>query len=164
MDNSLKLFNSMIVHGMSPEDLNCGTMIPIPKNRHDKVNESDDFRAICLQSVLCKIMDLLIIKRESAQFCTSEMQFGFRDKHSASLATSVVLETVDCYCSNGGVVYGLALEATKAFNRVKYDKLFNVLVTKKENPLYIRLLSNMYFNLIIIFFLSKQLSPYTHKS
>ncbi len=49
-------------------------------------------------SVLCKIMDVLILSRERAQFCISEMQFGFRDNHSASLATFVVLETVDYYC------------------------------------------------------------------
>ncbi len=35
-------YNSKIVHGMSPEDLNCSTMIPIPKNSHAKVNESDN--------------------------------------------------------------------------------------------------------------------------
>ncbi len=60
---------------------------------------------------------------------------------------SVVLETVDCYCSNGGAVYGLALDATKACDRVKYDnQLFNLLVTRNNNPLYIRLLSNVYHN------------------
>ncbi len=77
-------------------------------------------------------MDVLILKREIAQFCTSEIQFNFKDRYSASLATSVVLETVDYYCSNGGVVYELALDATKAFDRVKYDKLFNLLVTRKN--------------------------------
>ncbi len=39
----VKLFNSMLVHGMSPEDLNCGTMIPIPKRCRAKVDESDNF-------------------------------------------------------------------------------------------------------------------------
>ncbi len=56
------------------------------------------------------------------------MQFGFKDKHS-SFATSVVLETVNYYCSNGGVVYGLALDATKAFDKVilkKVSTLFRV--------------------------------------
>ncbi len=41
---------------------------------------------------------------------------------------SVVLETVDYYCSNGCAVYGLALDATKGFDSVKYDQLFNLLV------------------------------------
>ncbi len=36
--------------------------------------------------------------------------------------------------------------STKAFDRVKYDKLFNLLVTRKINPLYIRLLCSMYHN------------------
>ncbi len=64
------------------------------------------------------------------------MQCGFTVKHSASLATSVVLENVDYYCSNGGVVYGLALNLTKTFDRFKYDKHFNLLVTREINPLY----------------------------
>ncbi len=42
------------------------------------------------------------------------------------------------------MVYGLALDATKAFDRVKYDESFNLLVTRKTNPLYTRILSNMY--------------------
>ncbi len=52
----------------------------------------------------------------------------------------------NCYCSNSGVVYGLALDATKTFDRVKYDKLFNLFVTRKIKPLFIRLLSNVYLN------------------
>ncbi len=83
------------------------------------MNESDNWRAIWLQSVLCKIMDAFILERESAQFCTSEMQFGFKDKHSASIATSVVLETGDYYCSNSGVRYELAVDKTKGFDMVK---------------------------------------------
>ncbi len=37
------------------------------------------------------------------------------------------------------------MNATKA-DRVKYDKLLNLLVARQINPLYIRLLSNMHFN------------------
>ncbi len=53
---------------------------------------------------------------------------------------SVILETVDYYCSNGGVVYGLALDAAKAFDMVKHNTLFNLLMTRTINPLYIRIL------------------------
>ncbi len=38
------------------------------------------------------------------------------------------------------------MDAAKAFNRVKYDKLLNLLVTRKISPLHIRLLSNMYLD------------------
>lgn len=52
----------MIVHVTNPEDINCGIMIAIVKNMGAKVKESYNFLAICL-SVLCKIIDVLILKR-----------------------------------------------------------------------------------------------------
>ncbi len=67
-------------------------------------------------------MDVLILKR------TSDMQFSIKDKHSTSLATSVVLKTVDCYCYNGGAVYGCVLDVTMAFDTVKHAELFEVTI------------------------------------
>ncbi len=53
----------MIVHGKGPGDLNYGTMIPFLRI-DAKVNEYDNDRAICLQRILCKIMNVLILKRK----------------------------------------------------------------------------------------------------
>ncbi len=64
---------------------------------------------------------------------------------SAGLATSVFLGTID-YVHKGGSFYPLALDASKAFDRVQYDKLFNLLFDHKMNQLYIRLLMSMYIN------------------
>ncbi len=44
----------------------------------------------------------------------------------------------------GSNVYGLLLDASKAFDRVKYFKLFNVLLDRGVCPVYCRLLLNMY--------------------
>ena len=145
-DYIARLFTSMILHGFSPTDMLMGTMIPIPKNKRVSVQKSDQFRAICLQSVLCKILDIIIIVKENDKLLTSELQFGFKKKVSAALATTVVLETVDYYTVNGGNVYGLALDASKAFDRVEYTKLFECLIDRKVNPLFIRLLLKMYVN------------------
>ncbi len=38
------------------------------------------------------------------------------------------------------------LDTSKAFDRDQYDKLFNLLVDRKMNPLYIRLFMSMYIN------------------
>jgi hypothetical protein len=61
-EHLLKLFNCMLIHGMSPHMMLVGTTIPIPKNR--KINDSDNFRGICLQSVSCKMMDLFMLEKE----------------------------------------------------------------------------------------------------
>ncbi|CAL4130586.1 unnamed protein product, partial [Meganyctiphanes norvegica] len=44
----------------------------------------------------------------------------------------------------GGRVYCLALDASKAFDRVSFSKLFKSLLSRNMNPLMIRLLINMY--------------------
>ena len=139
-----KLLNAMLMHGMSPSDMLQSVMIPIPKNKRLQNNTSENFRAICLQSVLCKILDIMILNKESKSLSTSELQFGFKPKHSAALATSVMLETIDYYVNDKNIVYGMALDATKAFDRVKFSKLFKLLLEKQVNPLYLRLLYQLY--------------------
>ena len=61
-----------------------------------------------------------MLKRESVSLATSDLQFGFKPKLSATMATTVVMETIDYYKNNGGRAYALALDATKAFDRVEF--------------------------------------------
>ena len=56
----------------------------------------------------------------------------------------MVLETVEYYKSKGSKVHVMLLNASKAFDRVNYVKLFEKLVKKGMCPLTIRLLLNMY--------------------
>ena len=140
------LFNSMLIHGSSPENMCVGTMVPIPKGKRLNLSNSDNFRGICLQSLLCKLLDMFMLKRESSNLSTSHLQFGFKEKLSSSMATAIVTETIDYYQAKGGSVYALALDATKAFDRVEYCELFRVLMKRGFNPLYTRLLLQMYVN------------------
>ena len=138
------LINAMIVHGNGPNDMCTGTIIPIPKGKRANTSISDNFRGICLQSILCKMLDIFILSKEKAKLWTDDLQFGFKNKLSASMATALMTETVDYYLCNGGSVYCLALDATKAFDRVAYVKLFEMLLERQCNIFYIRLLLNMY--------------------
>ncbi len=55
-------------------------------------------------------------------------------------------ESISYYIHSGSNVYGLMLDASKAFDRVIYCKLFHILLDKKVCPLYCRLLCNIYLN------------------
>jgi hypothetical protein len=143
-DLLITLFNSMIVHCISPGDMLIGTMVPIPKGKRCNTSCSDNFRGICLQSLLCKILDIFMLNKEKNVLCTSDNQFGFKERMSANMAASIVTETTDYYINKGGTVYALALDASKAFDRVEFSMLFNVLLQKGLNPLYTRLLFYMY--------------------
>ena len=80
------LFNSMFIHGYIPESMCVGTIIPIIKNRRMNNTDSDNFRGICLQSSLCKLIDIIILKKEEKKLSTSDLQFGFKRKLSSNAA------------------------------------------------------------------------------
>ena len=62
------------------------------------------------------------------------------------MCTFMVLETIEYYRNNGGNVHAILLDASKAFDRVNYTKLFEKLIKKGMCPLTARLLLNMYTN------------------
>ena len=136
----------MIIHGYTPESMCIGTIIPIIKDKRKNNSDSDNFRGICLQSSLCKLIDIIILRKEEEALYTSNLQLGFKSDLSANVAASIVKDTVDYYLSKRGTVYSLALDASKAFDRVNFCKLFEILLLREVNPLCLRLLINMYAN------------------
>ncbi|CAL4144648.1 unnamed protein product, partial [Meganyctiphanes norvegica] len=60
------------------------------------------------------------------------------------MCTFMVLETIEYYKSRGSNVHVVLLDASKAFDRVNYIKLFDKLLSKGMCPLTVRLLLNMY--------------------
>jgi len=64
---------------------------------------------------------------------TSDLQFGFKAKRSTKRPLS-----------NGSSVFCTLLDATKAFDRVDYCKLFRSVTKRDLPPTVLRLLLNMY--------------------
>ena len=77
---------------------------------------------------------------------TDVLQFGFKKSSSTVICTSLMLETIDYYVENNTDCYLLLLDASKAFDRVEYVKLFTILRDWKLCPIVLRLLMNMYIN------------------
>ena len=72
------------------------------------------------------------------------LKFGFKQNMSTTHCTYVMMEITSYYNANGSNVYALILDASKAFDRVNYCKLFRVLLKRKVSPLVLRLLLYMY--------------------
>ncbi|CAL4096751.1 unnamed protein product [Meganyctiphanes norvegica] len=62
------------------------------------------------------------------------------------MCTFAVNETISYYKNSGSNVYVLFLDASKAFDRLNYVKLFNKLLSRNMCPITVRLLLKMYLN------------------
>ena len=126
------LFCTMISHGFAPERFLRSTMIPIPKGARANLSDSNMYRSIAISSLLSKILDNIIIEQQYTSLSTSYYQFGFKPNSSTVLCSTMLIETVQYYLEKGDKsVYVLLLDASKAFDKVSFDVLFNLLFIVK---------------------------------
>ena len=123
-------------HGFTPDSLILGTMIPIPKENNKYFCSSSNYRAIALSSILNKILDWIILLKEHKSLSGSLLQFGFKKGISTTQCTHRLLEIVDYYNYNKSDVFVLMLDASKAFDRVRYCKFFNELLDRDISPVF----------------------------
>jgi hypothetical protein len=62
------------------------------------------------------------------------------------MCTVLLKETLAYYISNDGLVYGVMPDATKAFDRVDYCKLFREVLKRNLPAAYVRFMLNVYNN------------------
>ena len=77
-----RLCTAMLCHGYAAPNLILLTIIPIVKNKKSSINDSDNYRRIALSSIRSKLIDIIIIKKQSNHLNTSDLQFGFKQKSS----------------------------------------------------------------------------------
>ena len=138
------LLNSMLIHGHSPDEFISSVLVSIPKDTRGNLLTSDNYRGIALCSALSKVVDYFILGKYSDDLQSSNLQFAYKKDHSTTMCTAVLKEVVSHYNSNGSNVFACSLDATKAFDRVNYVKLFNLLLERNLPGVIIRLLFDSY--------------------
>ena len=138
------LFNNMLVHGYTPEDLLKSSIISIPKDNTASLTSSDNYRGISLFNSICKLFDNVILLLYGNELQSSDMQFGFKQGHSTTLCSLIYKEVVNHYLNGGSNVYSCLLDASKAFDRVHYGTLFRLLLKKEIPKCIIRLILDSY--------------------
>ena len=136
----------MLVHGVAPDELMLGIMSSLIKDPRISKQDSNNYRSLTIGTCISKIFDVIIKQKHSSIFHTSDNQFGFKEKLSTNMCTFALNETVSYYTNNGSKVHALFLDASKAFDRLNYVKLFNKLLHRGMCPITVRLILNMYLN------------------
>ncbi len=125
--------------GNMPEPLRNCMIVPIPKSAKDPAN-SENYRPVALAPTLSKALEWCILLRYPTSFTTSGLQFGFKPMMSATLCTGA-LEVVVSHCIHeGSPVFATFLDASKAFDLVNYEILFQRLLDKTLPAHLVRLL------------------------
>ena len=87
---------------------------------------------------------MIILELIAPKIKTSDVQFAYKNNFSTTMYSFLVGETIQYYRNNGSNVFALLLDASKAFDKVQYTKLFKLLRARDICPLILRLLLNMY--------------------
>ena len=137
----------MVHHGFCPPTFICANIIPIPKGSKANLSDSDKYRSIAISSLLGKILNHIIIVKQSEALKTFYYQFGFKANSSTVLCSTMVNETVQYYTEiSAKPVHVLLLNASKAFDKVAFNVLFNELGARSLCPTITKLLYYMYTN------------------
>jgi len=138
------LFKWFLRTGRVPAFLLLCTLVPIVKDNLGDAASSENYRAIAIGSLLLKWFDWLVLILEGDKLTTDELQFGFQANSSTTMCSWAVTAVVDYYNRSGRPVFACAMDLSKAFDLVSWEKLFPELLDRGVSPLILRCLLYIY--------------------
>ncbi len=85
-----------------------------------------------------------MLMRYSHLLNTTDMQYAFKKGHSTMMCTLILKEVINYYLNNNSDVYTCFIDATKAFDRIRYDKLFQILIDRGMLAIAVRSMLDLY--------------------
>jgi len=141
-----QLFKWFLRTGKIPHFLLICSLVPIVKDNLSDICNSDNYRAIAIGSLLLKWFDWLILILDEDKLSSDELQFGFQPDCSTTMCSWAVSSVIDYYNQAGRPVYACAMDLSKAFDLVSWDKLFPDLLERNISVLSLRCLIHIYKN------------------
>ena len=118
----LEILNSIIDTELVPLSLKSGITIPIYKGGGKDPLDTNNYRGITINSVISKILELLIINRLEPLFMEAGVphsnQSAYRKQVSCADAIFTTQEVINRYLQEGSKVYMCLYDLQKAFNSV----------------------------------------------
>ena len=120
-----KIINCSFATGIFPQALKLAKVIPVHKKKEKYI--VGNYRPISLLSIFSKIIEKAMHTRLYS-FLTKfnilyELQFGFRNNHSTTLANIDIVERIRDALDNSDQVLGIYLDLQKAFDTVDHNIL-----------------------------------------
>ena len=119
-----------------PNSLIESCIIPLVKNRCGDLTDQNNYRPVALANILSKVFELVLLSRLEKFLWSTDNQFGFKAGHSTEMCVYLLQEFIDFCRRHNIATFVTFLDASKAFDRVNYWKLFQKHIDR-NTPLYI---------------------------
>ena len=103
-------------------------IIPVLKSKSGDVTDANNYRAIAVSTAISKIFESIIANHYMNVSSSDMYQYGFKSGQSTGLCTRVLKRTTNYYTARGSHVFLCFVDFSKAFDKVNYSKLFNMLL------------------------------------
>ena len=137
-------FSSFLVHGFLPSQFMDIFLTPRLKDSKGKITSSDNYRGIAKANILSKLFEIILLHKIQPCLTTTDHQFGYKSGVGTDSSILVLKEVAKRYQSRSTNVFLAFLDASKAFDRVSFTVLFNILEKRGVPNYIIRLLSFWY--------------------
>ena len=136
IDTLVLLINNMLLNSYFPSKLIESYILPIIKNKNKRTTDSANYRPICISNVICKIIEKVIYNRIYKLLSTHDNQFGFKAKLGTEMCVFSLKQLINDYKNNNTNMFVAFLDASKAFNNISHNILFERL-RNKNVPIYL---------------------------
>ena len=125
------VYRSWLIHGTVSRNLLSCAFLPLLKNSLKNPAEVNSYRAIAGSSLLLKLFDQVILILWGDLMASDPLQFGYKAGYSTSQCSWFVMEVASYFVRRGTPCIITLLDCTKAFDKCRFDIIFNKLLEKR---------------------------------
>ena len=138
------IFRSWLVHGTVTLSLLACAFLPLLKNSLKNPAEVSSYRAIAGSSLILKLFDQVVLVLWGHLLQSDPLQFGYKPGYSTTQCSWFVMETASFFIRKKTPVIVTLLDCTMAFDKCRFDILFEKLLERKLPPVVLRVLLFVY--------------------
>ena len=132
-----------VIHGVRV-DFNIPGRPTQRRLRVEKIIPTKVTPGIALCSSISKIYYIIFLKRNATELLTHQLQFAFKENHGTTMSTLILKDIIQYYVDRQSSVYTCFVDATKAFDMVKFDKLFLLMIKRGVSGIDLRAIMDLY--------------------
>ena len=138
------VFRSYLVHGTVSLPILVCAFMPLFKGGLKNPDEFKSYRAIAGASQLLKLFEYVVLEVWGDILCSDTMQFGYKVGTSTTQCSWLVSEVCNYFLRRGTAVTACLLNASMAFDKCRFDLLFQKLRDKRLPSIVVRALVCVY--------------------